>query len=404
MQRRIFALLAFALAGACAPDPTTSTTGASFPAAPAAREDHGSAAGDAFDAKVFGAFASHPGNFVYSPASLTLALETLREGARGATASEIDAALGRAGSKPTTLAQELAPAVAVANGLFVDDQARLEPSFVNLAARRYGARVETVDFHDHPDAARLRINRWVADRTNDRVRDLLAAGAVRRDTRMLVVDAIHMKASWMTPFPRPSTHDEPFHLASGGTKNVPTMHGRVAATLGEHAGARVLELPYVPSRSGASLALIVLLPKKDKSLNAVESAYRREGVAPFADSATRPGRIDVALPRFAVSSSGDLADALRALGVRRAFTDQADFSGISSEKHVELSSVVQHATAEVDESGTEASAASTGGTVEITSARIEEPLAFRVDRPFIFVIRDRASGVVLFSGRVEDPP
>ena len=126
-------------------------------------------------------------------------------------------------------------------------------------------------------------------------------------------------------------------------------------------------------------------------------------MGPFADSARRPGRIDVALPRFSVRSSGEVDEALRAIGARLAFTDQADFSGISRAEPLKLSAVVQQAFADVDESGTEAAAASTGGTVEITSARIEAPLAFRVDRPFLFVIRDRATGLVLFSGRVADP-
>ncbi|HEY1960756.1 MAG TPA: serpin family protein [Polyangiaceae bacterium] len=390
MRGRPLAFVAFLALAACASDPQIVTTGATFPPPPAAPAHHGPTATGALDRKLFGAFASHPGNFVYSPTSLAGALETVRRGARGATAAELDAALGAADSEKLP---DFAPAVTTTTALFVDDGARLEPSF-------FGA--TKVDFQGHPDRARIHINRWVAEQTHDRVRDLLAAGLVVRDTRMLAVSTIHLKAVWLTAFPHGSTRLDPFRVGAGATKNVETMHGRVTAMVGEHAGARILDLPYLPSRTGAALALTIMLPKND-DLAAVESAYRRSGLAPFADAANRPGRIDVALPRFSVSSSGDVAEALRAIGVRRAFTDQADFTGISRTEPLRLSAVVQQAFVQVDESGTEAAAASTGGTVEITSARIEAPLAFKVDHPFLFVIRDRTSGVVLFAGRVVDP-
>jgi len=389
MVGRQLALAALVALASCGSEPQIVTTGATFPPSPAAPVHHGPGVLDAFDGKLFGAFASQPGNFVYSPASLAVALDTVRRGAAGPTAQELDAALGHA--DVSKLTGDLAPSVTMTDGLFVDFGAQVEPSFGATA----------IDFHDHPDASRIFINRWVAERTRDRVRDLLGAGLVRRDTRMIVVSTIHLKAPWQTPFPRSSTAPADFHLASGAIESVPTMHGRVTATHGAHAGARVLDIPYVPSRSGAALALTILLPQRD--LAGVEADYRREGIGPFADSATHPGRIDVALPRFSVRSSGPIDEALRAVGVRLAFTDQADFSGISRAEPLKLSAVVQQVFAEVDESGTEAAAASTGGTVEITSARIEEPLAFRVDRPFIFVIRDRATGLVLFTGRVTDP-
>ena len=403
MLRRSVALLALVALSACAADPPTSTTGATFPSPPPATPQRTSGPLDAFDAKLLGAIAPHPGNFVYSPASVAFALALLRQGARGATAAEIDEALApSAATDARMLVPRLEPTLTVANGLFVDDRAAIESGFAVVATRDFAARFESLDFHDHPDDARLRINRWASDRTHDKIRDLLAAGTVTRGTRLVLVDAIHMKAAWLTPFPRTSTKLEPFHLPGGAVKHVLTMHGHVGAKLGEHRGAAVLDVPYLPLRDGPSLSMTILLPKPG-ALGAVEAAYGREGIGPFIESATRTGRIDVMLPRFRVGSSADLASALRDLGVRHAFTDQADFSGISRATPLAVSAFVHNAFTEVDESGTEASATSTGGVVEITSAPIESPLLFRVDRPFLFFVRDRASGDVLFSGRVVDP-
>jgi serpin B len=370
-------------------------------------------AGVTFAARLDGVLASKPGNLIYSPASIQAALAMAREGARGATADEMDAVLGAGngayikaliGSIPAAKAtkskdgEAMPPELSLANRIFADKRTRFERAFLDITAHDYNAPAELLDFRGAPDASRRTINKWVEDKTHDKIKDLLQPDNITDSTRMVLVNAIYLKAQWATPFEPSATAPATFAIDSAATKQVPTMRTHAHASWGNHDGARMLDLPYT-AVGGSRLSMLLIVPE-DATLAAVEQAYARQGLAPYLAATTTSGKADVALPKFEIGTTLQLAAALKELGMRQAFTDDADFSGISKTA-TQISEVVHKAWAKVDERGTEAAAATAVVMME-TSVSVDTPHEFKVDRSFLFAIHDD-KGNVLFAGRVIDP-
>lgn len=347
---------------------------------------------------------------VFSPLSIEMALAMTREGALGATATEMDTLLGAtlrddmaavrgewAKLRSPSDAASKAPIIAIANRLYGARDLELVPGFVTATRDRYGATIERVDFRGNVDGARESINRWVAGQTRDKIRDLLAPGSLRVDTRLVLVNAIYLKAQWQTQFEAARTKPAPFAIAGGKSRDVPTMHGSVAAQIGSSAGARMIELPYL-SAGGAQLSMLVVVPER-ATLGDIEASYARTGIAPWLAATTRAVEADLSLPKFRVEASFELAERLGELGMASAFSDSAQFGGIARSEAVKLSKVVHRAYVSVDEHGSEAAAATAVVAVPTSVPQVER---FAVDRSFLFFIHD-SQGRVLFGGRVIDP-
>jgi serpin B len=366
-----------------------------------------------------------PQNLFFSPYSIAAALSMVHAGASGRTREEIENALGRPGAGETLveaagkLARELAgrseptPAekerlahaegvtpdswgchLSIANALWHQTGYPIEPSFVETLQSRLGSEIRAVDFAQAPDEAVTAINRWVAQATRDKIKDVLSSGRLHPMTRVLLANAIYFKARWQEPFVDGATRPEPFHLLSGSSVPVPMMHqgGRFASA--RHRELHALQLPY----SGGKLSMIVLLPDKGKfeQVSRELNASHLEGV--FA--AMEPRQTQLSLPKFRVESTFMLAAPLRALWVIRAF-EKGDFSRVSPEPGFFLSEVIHKTFVDVDEKGTEAAAVTL--PMLAGSAPPRELVQFHVDRPFLFVIRDLPTGTPLFMGRVVDP-
>jgi serpin B len=364
-----------------------------------------------FSARLDGALAKRGGNFLYSPASISIALAMAREGAAGATADEMDHVLGadaRTTAKALTRSFKTAkqvpgqpppPELAIANRLFGDLKTTFEQPFLDVTSKDYQAPVESLDFRAHAAAARLHINDWVAHQTHGKIKDLLPPPSVTEITRLVLVNAIYMKAAWATPFEPSATAPAGFAVAGGASKQVPTMHTVAYATWGAHAGARMLDLPYA-SAGGPKLAMMLVVPDR-ASLATVEASYANEGLQPFLAATKASGDASVALPKFEVGTTFDLASTLEDLGMKAAFSDAADFSRMSKVATT-ISKVIHKAWAKVDESGTEAAAATAIVMNEATSIEVRTPHPFAVDRSFLFFVHDE-QGNVMFGGRIIDP-
>jgi serpin B len=364
-----------------------------------------------FAARLHGILRASPGNLLYSPTSIAVALAMAREGARGATAAELDRALGEdATAEARALAARLGagggdgPELSLANRLFAERTLPLEPAFVETTRAAYHAPIEGLDFLSDFEAGRAHINDWVLAATHDKIKELIPPGGLDQWTRLVLVNAVYLKAGWLRPFAKAHTRPEPFFVDGRGRKEVPAMHGEIGTRIGRHAGARVLALPYRAAAEGLRLSMLVVVPERSHGLAAVEAAYAREGVEPFARALTDDGKVDVSLPPFKVATDVQLSQALKTMGVATPFTDDADFSGIS-ERATKISEVFHKAWANVDEEGTEAAAATAIAWVEICSLVRPRPkrYVFKVDRSFLFFVRDDVSGAVLFAGRVLDP-
>jgi serpin B len=288
--------------------------------------------------------------------------------------------------------------IAIANRLFADPSATLLPSYAELTRTRYRAAIEPTDFIGEADASRLKINGWVAERTHDKITDLLAPGTIDATTRLVLVNAIYLRAHWAEPFFRANTSAASFAVEGGGAIKVPTMRDVVKARWGDVDGARVLDLPYAATRQDPALAMLIVVPDGG-TLAEVEAAYATAGLGPLLAALGKHRHVDVSLPRFTIRTSQELSGALGKLGMPSALSSEADFSGISSAP-LQISRVDHQAWIKVDEVGTEAAAA-TGVRIAVGAAG-PDPHRFKVDRSFLAFVHDEA-GEVLFAARVVDP-
>ncbi|MGH2886352.1 MAG: serpin family protein [Solirubrobacteraceae bacterium] len=348
-------------------------------------------------------------NVALSPASISEALAMAFAGARGTTASEMATALdfslpaGRLGAAFNEVDRSLAnvnmpdATLRIANALYGQAGERFRRAFLSALARDYGAGLRTADFERAADAARAQINAWVAEQTAGKIPQLLAAGDVDPSTRLMLVNAVYLKARWLSPFTKQSTIAAVFH-APGGAVEVPTMHRTGTFGYVQGAGYQALELPY----RGGRLAFDILLPSPG-GLQPLLARLAGDGPLSLLAGLTRQ-QVGLALPKFRLDTRFQLATALEALGMRLAFEPGgADLSGIAGKPgDLYIKSVVHEAYLSVDEAGTEAAAA-TGVGISATAMPAPPRINFVVDRPFAFVLRDLKTGAVLFTGVVSHP-
>lgn len=355
-------------------------------------------------------------NSVYSPLSASIALSMTYAGARADTAVEMkqvlsgdmDAETYHAGINRLT--RELASRAMngvdaagnprrielnIADAVYVHEGLRLQSEFLDQLAKNYDSGVHREDFVNAFEPARMRINDWVAMQTHDKIQNLLPEGSITDLTRLVLVNALYFYGSWNVPFSPEATKDADFHTLAGDTASVATMHGRFGLAYGTGEGFAAVELPYV----GNKLRMTVVLPDAGK-LAQVRGEVSETWLKNLAES-LETKTVDLAMPKFKMTvGSFNLTDSLKALGMKQAFSDTADFTGISSDEPLMITSVLQKAFIAVDENGTEAAAA-TAVSVGTTSVPVDV-IDLKLDRPFLFFIRDD-SGAVLFSGQVVDP-
>ena len=362
--------------------------------------------------------ASGAGNAIVSPVSVWEALAITHAGARGATAAEIARVLGMPDDRAAiaaaserlreTLSQVRSEKIAldVANRLWVQHGKRLDGEFTGLLEQKFGAGAGIVDFAGGTEPARQEINRWVGDHTAKKIDELLKPGVLSPLTRLVLTNAVYMKAAWATPFDKAATAPEPFTLAPGTTADVPFMHrsARLAAgKVGEgEKAATVCEIPY----AGGQLAMLVIVPDAADGLAAVLGGLDGKSVAGWRQAGVlRPRQVNLALPKWTARKPLSLNAALASMGMKKAFAaGVADFSGIDGTRDLFVSAVVHEGFVDVSEEGTEAAAA-TGVVIGVRSALPpqEEPLEVRADRPFAWAVVHQGTGAMLFAGVVTDP-
>jgi serpin B len=350
------------------------------------------------------------GNLILSPFNIATALSMALAGARGQTALEIqsvlhlhydptyDAALGDLLANLTKAANTPGNELHTANGLWVQKGFAILPAFENTLAHNYHAPPTPLDFMTNPEAARSQINRWTEEHTKEKIRDLFPAGSLDAQTRLVLTSAIYFYGKWQEPFVTSRTQPAPFTLAAGATTQADFMNQTSHFGYAETPNAQILEMRY----AGTGIAFDVLLPKTLTGVAELEKSLTFENLTGWlGDLPTR--NVQVSLPKFRAESEFSLRKALSTMGMPTTFTDQADFSGIAPNRGLAISEVVHKAFVDVSEQGTEAAAA-TGIAMHATAMRMpEQAVVFRADHPFLFLIRDTRSGVVLFIGRLVNP-
>lgn len=369
---------------------------------------------DAFGFDLYRRLATGTGNVVYSPASVALALSMARAGAKGTTAAQMDTVMrGMASDEHAAWVNALDAALASRTGTFKDvggkDQPvtlrianapfgqrdmTLVPAYLDALASRFGAGLRLVDYKKDAEAARAAINSWVNDQTEQRIPELLAKGDIDAMTRLVLVNAIYLKAAWQTPFSPEATKPAPFTKLDGSTIQVPTMAASEELPYATGSGWQAVELPYV----GGQLAMDLVLPD---DLAAFEAGLDTSTLGAITTGLSMH-QVDLAMPKFGIETHAGLGDALVALGMTDAFDpNHADFSGMTTQEQLYISKVIHQANIDVDEKGTTAAAAT--AVAMRAMALPAGSVTLKVDRPFLFLVRDVPTGAILFMGRVTEP-
>jgi len=379
------------------------------PASPPADQAEAVAGSNAFTADIYARLRTRPGNLFFSPESISTAFAMAYAGARGQTASEM-AHVFHYTLPPDRLHPAMGVLLAgmnaphpdfelhVADALWAQKDVNFLESYLQQV-QSYGAAFHPVDFKFSPDAVRGTINRWVEQETKDKIKDLLPPGSVSSNTSLVLTNAIYFKGSWLNPFEKSDTHDADFHISSSQSVKAPLMH-RAGAYLYYDAGTfQMLELPY----KGGELSMTVLLPKKTDDLPALEESFTSEAVAQWILKLTRVPRVVLTLPRFTMTQRFELGQTLSDMGMPLAFSQRADFSGMTGQRGFLISAAIHKAFVDVNETGTEAAAATGAVMLGMAVRREPPPIIFQADHPFLFMIRETKSGSILFLGRVTDP-
>jgi serpin B len=276
----------------------------------------------------------------------------------------------------------------------------LSESFQHLLHDQYGAAVNQIDLTGWPGdfdpvkaiAARAEINSWAASQTHDKIQEIVPVNLPGESTRLLLVSTIWLKGSWASPFDRAHTTNSLFQLGSGESVLVPTMHLTANFRLAESDDVQVLDLPYSSNR----LSMLLILPRKSDGLGELEKVLTPARITKLQQTG-RSQKVSISLPRFKSRSGLALVQPLQALGIKDAFSASADFSGITPTKPFFIEDVFHKAYLEVDEEGAEAAAGTGLSFVD------SFPETFNANHPFLFLIRDNQSGIILFLGRVVNP-
>lgn len=363
------------------------------------------------------------GNLFVSPYSISAALAMVYAGAQGETRRQMAETLGFPLEQDTLhpafnrLDRELnehAPAkpdqdgdpfrLDVVNQTWGHETFEFQQDYLDLLAKHYGAGMRVVDFRNAFEAARLEINDWVAEKTEERIVDLLPPQSLNADTRFVLVNAIYFLGSWKNAFDKEQTSDQPFTRLDGSRVDVPMMHQ--TARFAHHADERTVavSMPYI----GDHIELVAMMPANANSYKQWATELNREYFDGLLDK-MNPRDVALHFPRFESGSDLRLSELLKSMGMADAFDEcKANFRGITGaepcipDRAIYVDQIFHKSFVDIDESGTEAAAATAVVMMRVTSMRPEPPTV-RFDRPFYYFIHHRPTGLILFVGRMLDP-
>lgn len=351
-------------------------------------------------------------NLIFSPYSLNYALAMTAAGANGETLQGMAKALSYpyAQDKMMPALNKLdlmlaaktkggdQPVFSAANALWAQQGFTLAPNYLDNLAMHYGAPVQTLDFMTQAEPARVAMNEWVAQQTKDRINDLFPPNSITSDTRLVLSNAVWFKGSWAEQFKPEQNTTQSFRLLNGTSVNTTFMQAVLNAPYLKTSQYQAVDLAY----QGGQLSMLVIQPESGK-WQAVLNDLDADKLAQLSQDLTKAtSRIALSMPKFSYSADTKIKPVLQKFGMTQAFTPgQADLSGMTGAKGLVISDILHKAFIQVDETGSEAAAA-TGVVVGVTSIP-QAPVVVKLDQAFIYLIRDRETGVILFAGVLQNP-
>lgn len=353
-------------------------------------------------------------NLFYSPTSVCVALAMTYAGAKGNTAKEVEQVMhwDLPETVHTTMKKlqesfeqshtgDSGIEISLANRLWAQEGFSTLKEFTETLQHCYQAEMGTVNFTNKTEHARQAINKWVEEKTKEKIKDLLKEDVLTSETILVLTNAVYFKGSWQDAFSKSSTHDWDFKVSKSETTKVKLMNktARFMYAKSNSLSCQVLKLPYKQEK----VAMMILLPDKVDGLAKLEEKVTANQLKDC-DEMLAKRKVFVSIPKFRVTSQFNLKSVLGQMGIHDLFSPNADLSGITGNKELFVSEVVHQAFVDVNEEGTEAAAATAVLMARTRCAMpVEQPARFLADHPFMFVIQHCESGAVLFVGRIVNP-
>ena len=356
------------------------------------------------------------GNIFFSPFSISSAFVMTYEGAKSETAEEMrsvfyfpeDSNLRR--TEYASIFDELNKGdkkykLSSANALWAQQDYQFSKDYFDNVEKYYSGKATNLDFKKDPEGSRITINSWVENQTNEKIKDLIPSGLINTMTKLVLTNAIYFKGEWVKQFNKNDTKEENFRTSNGGAVKAQMMQrtdDEAIFNYAENSNLQILEMPY----SGNELSILLLLPKND-NLTKLESILSTKNISDWKKNLEEQ-RVKIYIPKFKFETKYFMADDLKEMGMPLAFSDSADFFGMtaSGKKDLKIDEAIHQAFVEVNEEGTEAAAATAVTMAPLGAAGPQkEPKIpiFRADHPFIFLIQQKSTGDILFMGRVVNP-
>lgn len=347
-------------------------------------------------------------NLFFSPYSVSSALAMTYNGAEGKTKNEMSDVLNfnkdiNALSENYSALNDHITGLSskkiqlnIANAIWGQQDYGFRKAFLELNKKYYGAGIKQVNFKKEHKEIRNQINKWVEDKTNQKIKNLIKPNVLDRMTRMVLVNAIYFNGKWENPFKEEDNFKDKFYIYSKCETQTEFMFQKLSLKYHEDDIAQVVEIPY----SGKSLSMMVILPKEKYGMEQLEEYLDNELYENYNKSLSTY-KVELSFPKFEVEDDYELNSPLKDMGMKSAFGEGADFSGMTGSKDLFIDNVVHKTYVKVDEEGTEAAAA-TGIVMRKTSA-IMETKEFKADHPFIFIIKENKNDTILFMGRIMNP-
>ncbi len=353
------------------------------------------------------------GNFVSSPVSLYLAMGMIYEGAKKNTFEEIKKTMNYPAidtfytqiNTYYTYLQRLNSdtnmQMNIANKVYLEKTFQILPQYQENLTTHFKTNIENVDFKNQFLKVENQINKWVEKETKEKIKNLLPKNTLTKETLMVLVNAIYLKASWRFPFEESRTTEKEFFINEKETAKTKFMiQQKKGIKIMTNKRVSVLELPYKTNH----LSLLIILPRASTNEKINNWIPNQSEYQYYIDN-MKFETVYMEIPKFKVESTFDLGENLSSMGIIEAFTNNADFSGISGKKEAKIDKVIQKVFFEIDEKGTEAAAATAVVMTRITSAKpkLDEPVNFIANKPFIFILKENTYNTPLFVGTFSRP-
>ncbi|MBS4013084.1 MAG: serpin family protein [Bacteroidetes bacterium] len=352
-------------------------------------------------------------NSIISPYSISTALAMTYGGARGKTMNEMANvmrySLDQNSFHPTfsafmkditSISSEKA-GFESANAIYAQKEYDFLQEFFDLINRNYGSALKFVDFHKgNREAIRQEINKWVEGKTKSKITDLIAPNILSEDTRMVLVNSIYFLAEWEKEFNKELTYNDSFYPNNGDPQKVKYMKTTDDFMYLKSKGYEAIELPY----SGNKFSMMIVLPESKTDFSSFIKSFSYEDFNTIKSNFVKK-QVEVNIPKYKIETATELQKVLIQMGMPLAFSNKADFSGMTGKQDLKIDKVIHKAFVEVDEKGTEAAAATAVVMIRKTAAveDMSQKIIFKADRPFLFFIKENDNNTIIFMGSVINP-